>query len=246
MELIIDFYKDLERLGPGSDEQSKKALGKIHLGNNPSEILDIGCGTGAQSIFLAKETNFPIIAIDFLQPFLNKLNKKAKSLELDIKTICANMDNLPFLEQTFDLIWSEGAIYNIGFNNGIKHWKNYLKPNGYLVITEMSWLTDGRPDEIESYWKKMYGEIDTIENKQQQLENNGYKIIDSFILPNDCWDSYYEPIKNNIEPFMKKWGNLNEAIDLINEMNEEMEMYKKYNKNYDYPEASAWQVTKDL
>jgi ubiquinone/menaquinone biosynthesis C-methylase UbiE len=234
IELVIDFFLDLERLGPGDNEQSKKALQYIQFENDTLKIADIGCGTGAQSIFLAKETNSQIIAVDFLQPFLNELDRKANILKLDIKTICASMDNLPFSEQTLDLIWSEGAVYNIGFNNGINYWRKYLKQSGYLAITEMSWLTDSRPNEVENYWKEIYSEIDTIENKLKQMENNGYEIIDNFILPKKCWNNYYEPIRNKNEPFLKKWNNKKEAVDFVNEGIGEMEIYEKYNQYYGY------------
>jgi ubiquinone/menaquinone biosynthesis C-methylase UbiE len=234
IELAIDFFLDLERLGPGDIEQSKKALQYIQFENNTPKIADIGCGTGAQSIFLAKETNFQIIAVDFLQPFLDELNRKANILKLDIKTIHASMDNLPFSEQTFDLIWSEGAIYNIGFNKGINYWKKYLKQNGYLAITEMSWLTDSRPNEVENYWQKMYSGIDTIENKLKQLENSGYKIIDNFILPKNCWNNYYEHIKNKNGTFLEKWKNKKEAVDFANEGIFEIEIYERFNKYYGY------------
>jgi ubiquinone/menaquinone biosynthesis C-methylase UbiE len=104
MELIVDYFKDLDRLGPGCDEQSRKALKSMNLKRGSMEIADIGCGTGAQSIFLAKETGSQIFAVDFLQPFLDELEKRAKILQLDIKTICSNMDRLPFSEKTFDII----------------------------------------------------------------------------------------------------------------------------------------------
>jgi ubiquinone/menaquinone biosynthesis C-methylase UbiE len=235
MELIIDFFKDLERLGPGDNKQSKKALKNINLENkSPVKIIDIGCGTGAQSIFLAKETKTQIIAVDFLQPFLDELERRADILKLDIKTICSSMDNLPFSEKYFDIIWSEGAVYNIGFNNGINYWKKFIKDDGYLSLTEMSWLTDSRPNEIENYWKKEYDEIDTIENKLKQLENAGYKIINYFTLPDYCWENYYKPIKENERQFINKCGNTKDVIEFIEKGNIEMEMYKRFNKYYGY------------
>ena len=234
MEVIIDFFVNLERLGPGDDEQSKKALNCIRFETNSPKIADIGCGTGSQTIFLAKETNCEIIAVDFLQPFLNELDKRAKLQELNVKTICASMDDLPFSEKSFDLIWSEGAIYNIGFNNGINYWKKYLKHYGYLAITELSWFTDKRPKEIEDFWKNAYSGIDTVKNNVCKLEKNGYKTIDHFALPNKCWDNYYEPMKKEFETFLKKWENKKEVEDFVNEQIIEIEMYKKYNQYCGY------------
>ena len=144
------------------------------------------------------------------------------------------MDNLPFSENEFDLIWSEGAIYNIGFNNGIKNWKKYLKPNGYLAITEQSWFTKDRPKEIEDYWINAYSGIDTIENNISKLKENGYKIIDYFSLPNECWNNYYEPMERKFESFLNKWENKKEVVDFVNENIEEIKMHKKYNQYCGY------------
>ena len=234
MDIIIDFFSDLEKLGPGDIEQSKRALNCIKFKSNTPKIVDIGCGTGSQTMFLAKEANTQIIAVDFLQRFLDELEKRAKLHELNIKTICASMDNLPFSENEFDLIWSEGAIYNIGFNNGIKNWKKYLKPNGYLAITEQSWFTKDRPKEIEDYWINAYSGIDTIENNISKLKKNGYKIIDYFSLPNKCWNNYYEPMERKFESFLNKWENKKEAVDFVKENIEEIKMHKKYNQYCGY------------
>lgn len=72
------------------------------------------------------------------------------------------MDELTFKDNSFDVIQSEGAIYNIGFEKELHLWKKYLKDNVYIAISEISWLTDTRPDEAEQYWVNEYSEIDTI------------------------------------------------------------------------------------
>ena len=234
MELIIDFFEDLHKLGPGDEGQTRKALKILNLEKNLVKILDLGCGTGMQTIVLAQETNSEIIAVDFLQPFLDELDKKIIDTGLNIKTLCAKMEELPFENETFDLIWSEGAIYNMGFQNAVKYLKNYIKPRGYLAVTEISWLTKERPKEINNYWKNAYVEMDTIDNKLQQLKNCGYRIIENFTLPNYCWDNYYEPIKNKEKAFLEKWENKKEVIDFINETVVERELFEKYNEYYNY------------
>ena len=74
---------------------------------------------------------------------MDKLNERARSLNLSDKiiTLEKSMDDLSFSEEEFDIIWSEGAIYNIGFQNGIKKWKNYLKTGGCISVSEMTCKT---------------------------------------------------------------------------------------------------------
>ncbi len=119
--------------------------------NEKTKILDIGCGTGGQTITLAKNTAAQITAVDMLPQFLETLMKKAKENNL-LDRITAKemlMDNLTFDKNSFDVIWSEGAIYNIGFEKGLSLWRNYLKDNGYIAVSEISWLIDTRPEEIQ-------------------------------------------------------------------------------------------------
>lgn len=176
LELIIEFHKDNERQGPGSDEATLKALSYIPLMNEKTKILDIGCGTGGQTLILANNTAAQITAVDMLPQFLETLMKKAKENNL-LDRITAKemlMDNLTFDKDSFDVIWSEGAIYNIGFEKGLSLWTKYLKDNGFIAVSEISWLTDTRPEEIQQYWVNTYQEIDTIENKLSVNDRKSY------------------------------------------------------------------------
>lgn len=80
------------------------------------------------------------------------------------------MDHLPFQNEELDLIWSEGAIYNIGFERGMNEWNRFLKKNGFIAVTEVSWFTPERPAEIEDFWMDAYPEINTIPAKTAQME----------------------------------------------------------------------------
>ena len=99
------------------------------------------------------------------------------------------MDALPFRAGELDLIWSEGAIYNIGFERGLNEWREYLKPGGYLAVSESVWFTDERPTEIHDFWVDAYPEIDTIPNKVAQIHRAGYLPVAAFVLPETCWNT---------------------------------------------------------
>ena len=115
------------------------------------KIADIGCGTGGQAMVLAQNTQGTITGLDIFPGFIEKFNANAKKLGLQnrVKGIVGSMDNLPFQNEEFDLIWSEGAIYNIGFDRGINEWRRFLKKGGCIAVSEASWLTEKRPAEIE-------------------------------------------------------------------------------------------------
>ena len=139
LDLIIEYHKGNERQGPGSEEATLKALELIPYLDEKTKILDIGCGTGGQTITLARNIEAQITAVDMLPQFLETLKIKAKENNLinRITAIEMLMDSLSFDEGSFDVIWSEGAIYNIGFEKGLSLWRKYLKDNGYIDVSEI-------------------------------------------------------------------------------------------------------------
>ncbi|MGI6424961.1 MAG: hypothetical protein ACOX2A_07020 [Tepidanaerobacteraceae bacterium] len=145
------------------------------------------------------------------------------------------IDNLTLEEKSFDVIWSEGAIYNIGFEKGLSLWRKYLKDNGYIAVSEISWLTDTRPDEIEQYWINEYSEIDTIENKLQVIEKCGYTSVSYFVLDDKCWiDNYYQPLLENVGEFLKKYNYADEVKEFVEQGKIEADMYNRFKDYYSY------------
>jgi SAM-dependent methyltransferase len=237
-QLLIDLHKNAKRQGPGGDAESIKALSLAMIKRGtPLKIADIGCGTGASTLLLARLLEAQITAVDFLQDFLKILEGRAENMGLSekISTRCCSMDNLPFEGENFDVIWSEGAIYNIGFEKGAKDWNRFLKVSGLLVVSEITWITSSRPSELQKYWDEEYPEIDVASSKFHVLEKNGYSPIGYFVLPEHCWlDNYYRPMQNSFNNFLNRNGNSEKARAIVEEENREIELYEKYRAHYSY------------
>ena len=150
------------------------------------KVADIGCGTGASTLVLGQDLDAQIIAVDFLSDFLDVLRSRAAQggVADRIGTVNASMDMLPFEAGSLDAIWSEGAIYNMGFENGVRQWRRFLKRGGILAISDLTWLTASRPAELEAYWCAQYAEVGTASSKLAVLERNGYAPIGYFVRPN--------------------------------------------------------------
>ena len=238
LELIIDLHKNSARQGPGSEKETLKALEIMNLPKDRNlKIADIGCGSGGQTMTLAHNLNGQIIAVDLFPEFLDELNEKSEKLGLTekITTLEKSMDKLPFKIEEFDIIWSEGAIYNIGFENGIKKWKNYLKNNGYLAVSEITWITNSRPKKIENFWEQEYQEIDTASNKINILEDNGYTLVGYFNLKQDSWiENYYKPMEGRFEAFLERNNNSEMAKEIVIENEKEIELYQTFKDYYSY------------
>ena len=233
-KIFFEIHKDIPREGSGRDEYTQKAFEMIPKINKPL-ILDIGCGPGLQTIHLARISNGNIIGIDIHKPYLDNLNKLAKreNLQNRIKTIKMSMMEITFPAQYFDIIWAEGSIFVIGFKKGLKQWKKYIKPGGYLAVHEMTWLKDNPPKEIVDYWKKAYPAISTIEKDIEIIKNCGYKLLGHFPLPEDAWwELYYNPLEERLNRLKVKYKNNSEAMQIINDEFEEIKLFRKYNQCY--------------
>lgn len=237
-QLLIDLHLHNDRQGPGGEMETKRALELCMLDRDvPLKIADIGCGTGASTLLLAKELEAKIIAVDFLQEFLDVLNTRATKAGLSdqISTICCSMENLPFEDEEFDIIWSEGAIYNMGFEEGVQDWNRYLKAGGLLVVSEITWITSSRSTEIQTYWDEEYPEIDVASSKISVLEKSGYSPIGYFILPESCWlKNYYQPLQDGFDNFLERNGSSEEAQMIVEWEKREIELYEKYKAEYSY------------
>lgn len=235
--LINEFFTELDRQGPGSPEETIRALSFIQNLTSKSKIADLGCGTGVQTMVLAQNTEAAITALDLYPGSIDKLNVAAEKLGLNnrVKGIVGSMDQLPFQQDEFDLIWSEGAIGNIGFEKGLKHWRDFLKKDGYVAITYESWFTDERPAEIEKWWTDAVPEIGTIAHNISILQKTGYLPVAAFTLPESCWiDNYFIPQKARQEEFLRKHAGNKTAEDLITFLRHEADLYSKYKQYYGY------------
>ncbi|MCD7898351.1 MAG: class I SAM-dependent methyltransferase [Bacteroides sp.] len=235
--LICDFFSNTERQGPGSPEVTLKALSFIDNLTDKSLIADIGCGTGGQTMVLAQHTSGNITGIDLFPKFIDLFNANATKLNLQhrVKGIVGSMDNLSFGNEELDLIWSEGAIYNIGFERGLKEWRQFLKTGGYIAVSESAWFTDERPAEIHNYWMEHCPEMDTIPNKVAQIQKAGYIPVATFILPTTCWtEHYFAPLVRAQEMFLDKYAGNKIAEEFVWYQRYDAELYRKYKEFYGY------------
>jgi len=232
MEIFFKIHNGDFRGGPGSDISTKKAynIAKEFLGKNIN-VLDIGAGSGFQTKILKKLIKGNIVALDTTKIYLDKIKK-----EVGVETINCSMDSLDrsFSHNTFDLIWSEGAIYIMGLANGLKHWKPFLKKRGVIGFSHISWIGEDQPKEILEYWEKEYPEIKTLEENKNIINKAGYEIKGYFPIPTSDWmENFYDNMANRLKELEKE--KLSGKQKLVIDIHwEEIEMYKKYGDYYGY------------
>lgn len=236
MNFFFEVHNDLPREAPGNNQATKRALKMVRGLGPESAILDVGCGPGRQTIELAKNTECPITALDNHQPFLDKLMRKAANERVAdrIRPLNRSMFEMDFAPASFDLIWSEGAIYIYGFEKGLRDWKKFLRPGGYIVVSELSWLSPEMPDEPKKFWDRGYPAMKTINENLKIADACDYSVAGSFILPGSGWEDYYGPIANRITDLRRSYAGNAEAEKVFAAEEAEIELYKKYGEYYGY------------
>lgn len=236
IELLVNLHKGLPRLGPGNTAATLKALGMCSLPDQP-RILDVGCGTGAQSFVLARATNGYITAADLFPVFLEQLSADARThgLHKRIHTVQADMNALPFSQGQFDLIWCEGAISIMGFGNGLAKWRPFVKPGGYVVISDLTWFTPDTPEDLQDFFLSMCPDMQDSEGYRLVARKAGYTVKGGFRLTTKDWlENYYGPLEQRLPDFRKRFADDELAQELVNRTEQEISLRKRYPDQYGY------------
>lgn len=236
MEYFLEIYGRVQRAGPGSYASTKQAFGM--LADLPAEpyILDLGCGPGVQTVDLLTLSKGRVLALDFLPLMLDRTleNAHAAGVADRLEVLEQDMNTMTFPPATFDVVWSEGAIYNLGFENGLNKVLPFVKPGGYVAVSEPVWLKEDPPAEVRAFWEP-YPEIDTLENKRMVVEKAGCMPAGDFLLPASAWtDEYYDPMEQLIARKSVEWADDPNGLAVIDEAQQEIEVFRQYGSFYTY------------
>jgi SAM-dependent methyltransferase len=237
MGIFLELTEGLPRQAPGSAAATLRALGMVRGLPTRPRILDVGCGPGEQTIELARATGGWLVALDIRQRFLDELTDRAGAAGVlpQITTVNSSMFDMDFDDASFDLIWSEGAIYIAGFANGLAAWRRFLKPGGSLAVSELTWLEPNPPVEAAEYWARFYPGMGSVERNCQLVAEAGYVSMDGFVLPvSDWWNNYYGPAERRVEELREKYAGDREAFATLDEAQREHDLFRKYSDSYGY------------
>ena len=237
MKYLYELCERLPRCGPGDNKSTRRAFNTIPKPPKEPYILDIGCGTGMQAIELAKISNGKIIALDNYQGFLDILMKKAAKEGFDENIIPKkiSMLEMDFAPGSFDIVWSEGALYFMGFQNGLRQCRQLLKDNGYLAVTELVYIVPDPPAPVAQYLKSEYPDIKDVKGRIDLIRNEGFHLLSNFTLPESSWlDNYYLPMEKELPRLIKKYQNNQVALGVFEFFQNEVDSYKKYSRYYGY------------
>lgn len=237
-KLLWKLQMNIERQSPGGDRFTLNALSKLKLKKNQEvKILNIGCGKGFETICLAKNINGQVYAVDAHEPYLEELVKSVEKAKLDDKVniFLDDMNELPFSKNFFDVIWIEGSIHIVGFEEGINKFKKFLKPDGFMVISDYIWNKKGAPLELINYFNDFYPTMNTLEYNNLIAELNNYKVVDSYTLEeNAWWENYFKPLRVQIQKLTLEHLFDANARKLFESRLKEINLREKYREYYGF------------
>jgi serine/threonine-protein kinase HipA len=200
-EVFAALHRGLPQQGPGSDPSSLRALALVPELPASPDVLDVGCGPGRQTLALARATGGRITAVDLAPAFLSEVETRARAAGLAdrIRTRCESLDAVALPDASFDLVWSEGALYTVGFEKALRALHRLLRPGAALAATELTWLTDAAPPAARDFWREAYPPMASREQNRRALAAAGFTPLADFALPDaDWWQGYYAELEPRI------------------------------------------------
>lgn len=232
MQLFLELFAEMERQGPGDEQLTQAVMQQVCTEREPEKILDMGCGTGTASLQLNRLCYAQISALDNCQLFLDRLNETViqEGIGDRISVINGTMFEPPFPDHSFDLIWSEGSAYLMGFELALKRWQPLLKERGYLFISEMCWFTDQRSSEAETYWQAGYPSMLTEAEAIAKAQALGYQVVSQQRLSKAAWERFYADMQGCIDQLEAKYGEQRALTDCRHEI----DMYRRFGDEFGY------------
>jgi ubiquinone/menaquinone biosynthesis C-methylase UbiE len=202
------FQKRKERIRKRLLKYARKAFRMLPQIDKP-RILDIGCGSGVPTMELARLSQGEIIGIDLDQSALDKFTRSIKEAGLTdrVQAMNCSMFDMDFADESFDIIWSEGSIYAIGFERGLREWRRFLKPCGFMAV---------------------HDEQGNVEEKLEQISNCDYELMGYFMLSEETWwTEYFAPLEKLVTTFRTRYTDDTNILEELHLAEMELDMFKK-------------------
>jgi SAM-dependent methyltransferase len=236
-EVFEALHAGLPQQGPGSDASTLRALGLVPGLPAAPDVLDVGCGPGRQTLALARATRGRVTAVDLAPAVVAEVERRARAAGLAdrIATRRESLDAVALPDASFDLVWSEGALYTVGFEKALRALRRLLRPGGALAATELSWLADDPPAAAREFWREAYPPMTTREGSRRALAAAGYARISDFALPDaDWWQGYYAELEPRIARLRAELAGDAGAAAALGAAQREIDLRRAYPDAYGY------------
>ena len=236
-KVFFEVYEALPRQGPGNRACAVRAISLCHDMPPAPVILDLGCGVGGQTLHLAEITSGPIVAIDRHAPSIERLKATLaeRGLSERVQALVGDMAHPAQPPESFDLIWSEGALYNIGIENALRICHGLLRPGGCLAFTDAVWRKADPPPEVKASFDVDYPTMGWVEDVLMAIDGCGFEPLGHFTLPDEAWwRDFYTPMQHRIDELHVKYADDAAATAILDQLAREPELHRRCSEYYAY------------
>lgn len=196
------------------------------------KVADLGCGSGASALLLARSLQVPILALDADGSALDALWAAAEAQGLLPLVVprCGDLAAPGLAPGSLDLLWSEGAISHVGWGPGLRIWRELMRPGGVLAITEATWFDPDPPERAKRLWAQWYPGMGSEADNLAVARDLGLEVLDHFRLPREDWWEYFNAVERQCRDHAQTPG-LEKMIDA---QRSEIETYRQTGHSYGY------------
>jgi len=165
-------------------------------------ILDVGCGNGRHSNWLARE-GFRIVGIDFSRRMIEVAMRNASKINVEVEYVVGDACNLPFKDNVFDGVLSIALIHHLPSEKlrvkAVEEVKRVLKPRGKALFSAWykyqlkflwklvkTWLKGGEWGDVKVPWRyrgeklERFYHLMSLRELRRTAEKAGLKVVEAF------------------------------------------------------------------
>ena len=236
---FLQFHHGIPRQGPGTHEATTRAFRRIEALLPPSPaVLDVGCGSGGQTLTLAELTPGTILAIDLDPVLIEQLRRSLadRGIQDRVTAQVGDMKALGLPPASFDLVWSEGALFVLGFERGLRTLRPLLRGPGLVVVSEATWLRppEDAPAEVRAFFEETYPPMTDVEGNLALARQAGFTPLDHFTLADEGWAAYVDPLERHMDEVLAQHPGDLDAEEAARGERREFEMFRKHLRWFGY------------
>lgn len=187
MSAIHDLFLGLDRAGPGLAEDLRWALAEAGI-RPGARVLDAGCGVGADTGTLLA-AGLRVTALDASPLFVAEVARRHPAAT----AVAGDMRNPP--GGPYDLIWSAGAVYNVGIAAALAAWRPVLAPGGRVAFSDLRKRAEVLPEACAAFWATEGLTLKGAEAMEAEVAAAGWRVLAARWVPAQGWAAYYEPLE---------------------------------------------------
>lgn len=176
------------------------------------------------------------MAIDSHAPSIARLRGTLaeRGLASRIQAIVGDMADPKQPPGSFDLVWSEGALYNIGIAKALRIGHDLLRPGGYLAFTDAVWRRENPPPAVKTSFED-YPTMGRADDVVAIIQASGLALIDHCTLPDAAWwQDFYKPMELRIDQLRRTYAQDAEALAILEQIAEEPAMHRRSSEHSAY------------